>query len=633
MLAKVITLSHSARGNGFGPDLRYILRAGPRAAVPGQALESSHLHMKEEPLWAPDEDPVGYAGDLAALFDADLRRCRERGRFRGNPVYHVALNWQEGEHPTAAQVERSCQQVMKALGFGECQAVWSIHRETDNDHVHLVINRVHPVKFTAISVPRRDFLILDRCMRELELELGFGRANGPYISIDTAQGPQIVRMSRKERAARGLLRDPAAPRLTVRAQRAEKNLGGASFQTWITGVPAERVREVIQGRAASWQAVHEALGEFGCAIVPKGSGMVVTTTLFNGRVLAAKASIMGRWASKASLERSLGPYRTPSDDHRSHTGRRMESYEQSMLRERREDPGPRMEGDDPERLARRVARADARRALAERFEQEQARGRAERTRQREALRRRQELERRALLEAHRDQRRRARAAARTQGTRGRTALSIWAFEAAAEREVLQRRHAMERRALTDRLPRSEVWRLWLGRQALAGDDAARAALRGIRYREQRKKSRVDAIEGEESTDSRPLVVGSLRAEVDDTRLVVIYRRVDGAEVFRDTGPRIVMRDKGNESLEAALRVAAQKYGGRVQMTGSETFQDRAARMATRLGITVHNTDLQAIVADERRRLDERWVEPRTPQPWMKPGDRTATPSRSRGLER
>jgi len=94
-----------------------------------------------------------------------------------------------------------------------------------------------------------------------------------------------------------------------------------------------------------------------------------------------------------------------------------------------------------------------------------------------------------------------------------------------------------------------------------------------------------------------------------------------------------MRDKGNESLEAALRVAAQKYGGRVQMTGSETFQDRAARMATRLGITVHNTDLQAIVADERRRLDERWVEPRTPQPWMKPGDRTATPSRSRGLER
>jgi hypothetical protein len=156
-------------------------------------------------------------------------------------------------------------------------------------------------------------------------------------------------------------------------------------------------------------------------------------------------------------------------------------------------------------------------------------------------------------------------------------------------------------------------------------------LRGIRYREQRKRARVDAIEGEELTDLRPLTVGSLKAELDAERLVVIYRRTDGAEAFRDTGPRIVMQDKSNESLEAALRVGAQKYGGRVQMTGSDTFQERAARMATRLGIAVHNADLQEIVADERRRQEKRWVEPRSPEPWMGLNDRR--PTRSRGLER
>jgi len=42
--------------------------------------------------------------------------CRRRGRFRGNPVYHVAINWKEGEHPTAAPVERTSQHVIKALG-------------------------------------------------------------------------------------------------------------------------------------------------------------------------------------------------------------------------------------------------------------------------------------------------------------------------------------------------------------------------------------------------------------------------------------------------------------------------------------------------------------------------------------
>ena len=56
-------------------------------------------------------------------------------------------------------------------------------------------------------------------------------------------------------------------------------------------------------------------------------------------------------------------------------------------------------------------------------------------------------------------------------------------------------------------------------------------------------------------------------------------------------------------------------------------------MATRLGIAVHNPDLQVIVANERQRLNERWVEPRSPEPWMNTGDRRARPTRSRGLER
>src|ERR1700722_19334729 len=113
MLAKVITLNHGTRGKGFGPVLRYLLRAEAKTDLTlAQALESGHINMKDEPLWSAGEDPAGYAEDLAALFDADVRRCRQRGRFRGNPVYHVAVNWQEGEHPMAAQIERTCQHVM-----------------------------------------------------------------------------------------------------------------------------------------------------------------------------------------------------------------------------------------------------------------------------------------------------------------------------------------------------------------------------------------------------------------------------------------------------------------------------------------------------------------------------------------
>jgi len=628
MLAKVITLAHGRAGNGFGPVLRYLLRVERKDSLSRPTPESGHLHLTPEPLWSAAEDAREYAQDVAAVFDDQARQCRGRGRFSGNAVYHVAINWMEGEHPTLQQAERASRHVMRALGFGECQAVYSIHRDTGNDHVHLVVNRVHPVKLTAVSVPWGDYYLLDRCMRELELELGCARAQGPYVTVDTAAGPKIVRMSRTERAARGLLQNPESPRISPRAQRAEQNLAAESFQRWLTGAPSVALHRAITTGATTWQDVHRVLAGFCCVIQPKGSGMVVTTTLSNGRVLAAKASLLGRWASKASLERKLGPYTAPASAAGLPGVRR--SYEQFIERERLAEDRPRQR-DDAERLVRRAERTEVRQELAERFARDQAQLRTKRRLEREALRRRQEAERRALSAAHRAQRGRLRVLPRAPRQDAHLALALWAFAAAKEREALQRRQAIERRTLTDNLPRGEVWRRWLESQAAVGDEAAQAALRGIRYRE-RRKQRQQGIAGQEISAQRPFTVGSLRAEVDATRHLVIYRRADGGEVFRDVGPQIVMRDRGDESLEAALRVAAQKYGQRVELTGSEAFRERAARMATRLGIIVENAELQAIIREEWQCIAERWGEQRV-APMFSPNPRPALPARSRGLER
>ncbi len=198
--------------------------------------------------------------------------------------------------------------------------------------------------------------------------------------------------------------------------------------------------------------------------------------------------------------------------------------------------------------------------------------------------------------------------------------------------MLQGRQAAERCALTETLLPGEVWRRWLERQAAAGDETAQAALRGIRYRE-RRYQRQDGIVGEKISVQRVFTVGGLRAEVDASMHIVVYRRADGSEVFRDVGPQIVMRDAGVESLEAALRVAAQKYGGRVHLTGSERFRERACRMATRLGIAVENPELQVVAREERQRAFERWVEPRVAPTFSSDGPHRPRPDRSRGLER
>ena len=232
MLAKVITLTHTAGSKGFRPVMKYVLRADEDAEkLPeGEPLEAGHMNFggadDDNGTWFDPRtddlsDPgvrAAYAEDLAHLCERAETRCRARpaSRFRGNAVYHVAITWKDGEHPTRAQAERACLHVMQSLGYSEHQAAWAVHRDTDNDHIHLVINKVHPDRLTVRSTPRGDYFLLDKCMRELELEFGHGRANGPYVTLDTEHGPQIVRMSRAERRARGLLKE-ARPRISDRA--------------------------------------------------------------------------------------------------------------------------------------------------------------------------------------------------------------------------------------------------------------------------------------------------------------------------------------------------------------------------------------------------------------------------------
>lgn len=138
-------------------------------------------------------------------------------------------------------------------------------------------------------------------MRELDQELDFGRGRDPFVTVDTADGPQIVRMSRPERRARNLPSGAADLRLTLRAERAERNIAGTLFQRWVTGSLAAALHRAVAAPGASWQDAYRTLAGFGCTILPKGSRMVVTTTLSSGRILAAKASILRRRASKVSL--------------------------------------------------------------------------------------------------------------------------------------------------------------------------------------------------------------------------------------------------------------------------------------------------------------------------------------------
>ena len=661
MLAKVI--KRAGESKGFSPVMNYVMRASEEESgkvAPGGRFEAGALNL--DSYWNPATDltdaheRAGFARDLALQCETVEAACRARpaSRFTGNPVYHVAINWMEGEHPSREQAERACQHVVAALGCADHQAAWAIHRDTNNDHVHLVVNRVHPERLT-VWTPWCDYLTLDRCMRELEIELGHGRANGPWITLDTEHGPEIVRMSRAERRARGLLKDDGGPRLTDPATRAEKHSGADSFQRWMAGPqgPAQELKTVIERPGATWQDVHAALARYGVRIERKGSGMVVTSTIDDGRggerVLAAKASQLGRWAAKGELEKRLGPFEPLAanlalpepepgltyaealeaqiadvdrdqlridladehDDDVAHERQQRDREDAGRRSGQRGDPHGRNRRDQSRRDERKAERQHARESLRAAFRAEQTATRARRRAERYAFTARHQAERKTLYTKLRGERTEVRRAARQARRDPVAALSLWAKRAAEQKEELQRRQADERAAL--RLPPpARVWRQWLDQRAAAGDPAAEAALRGMHYRERRRKGR-DAFEGEEHSTLEPrLTVAALTADIDRRHRFVTYRGADGIEKFVDFGQRIEMHDHAADTLEAALRIAAEKYAGRVSILGSGEFRERAARLAARIGVRVTDEDLRSIVTDERSRVDEEWRPPVPP---------------------
>ncbi len=611
MIGKVITLdkSGSARG-GFREAVDYISREGldrqGNPQVPIAAAEMGVINL-DAGLDIHNRLNVWKAMNTTAM------RAR---RLKVNPVYHLAINWMEGEHPDSNQVEQSVGHVMKALGMFECEAIWAIHRDTDNHHVHLIINRVHPEHRIVMGPPRLDYLVIDHAMREIELTQGWRHAPGPYV-VNYREGavPEIIRLTRAKRRALGLLRGmdntvPAdldvkadngpVPPISQRAARAEHNQGAPSFQEWITGEPTRALAKVVQAPGADWVSIHRVLADYDLSMETKGSGMVVTTVM-QGRVLAAKASQLGRWASKASLEKKLGPYQPSADRDVRVVENGYARFLQFCQQGQEDARSVTTSDEDKQHQARREARAQARHELHERFLREQQALTSKRKEKRQALQKRHQQERGALYRATRSRRAEYRIAQKAAGTHPKIAAALWAFMAAQEKEVMQKRQVSERRELSNRIPGTQVWREWLEQQAAQGDEVAKAALRGLRYREQRKKNQEkNGIEGEDLYPLRPVLVG-LKVEVDEKKMRILYRSEDGCNLFTDSGPRIDVHDKANETLEAALRVAAQKFGGSISITGSAEFRKQATRMAARLGIAVRDEDLKALWENNRSR--------------------------------
>lgn len=212
-----------------------------------------------------------------------------------DPGYHVILSWGEGEHPTDEQMVEAADRALEALGMADHQAVFGVHRDRDHQHIHMVINRIHPVKFRGNNCGH-DFAKLEKVCRRVERVQGWSQDRGRFkVEIDPENPEDISLVKYENDRARHVDKPPRPTQTEIRYEMREGREPLDDLKDDITSVCLD---------ARSWEEIGEKLRALGVGYERKGSGAVIRSTTDSAEVL--NASSIHRNLSRAHMERRLG---------------------------------------------------------------------------------------------------------------------------------------------------------------------------------------------------------------------------------------------------------------------------------------------------------------------------------------
>lgn len=252
MIAKHVPMKVT-RKSDFGGLVRYITSAQGRDERVGSITVTN----------CGSDDPFDAADDVMLVQQANTRSNADK-------TYHLIVSFRPGETPSPEALRDIEARICAGLGYGEHQRISAAHHDTDNLHLHIAINKVHPERHTVHS-PLRDYRTLAELCDKLEAEFGLERDNH----------------AARKRAGQG------------RAADMEQIGGLESLIGWVQRTCADEIKA-----ADSWQALHATMAANGLSMQARGNGLVVTAD--NGPSI--KASSIARDLSKKALEDRLGPF-------------------------------------------------------------------------------------------------------------------------------------------------------------------------------------------------------------------------------------------------------------------------------------------------------------------------------------
>ena len=201
-----------------------------------------------------------------------------------DPIDHWLLSWNAGEQPSTTECREAVEILKRHLGMSvDHQAVCALHSNTENTHLHIVLNRTDPETFRVAdngwSIDRAHQAVAEIVQRQgWEQEM-----NAVY---QTGKG--------EKRRNKGV----SGPR--TKARDFENATGAKSAER----IAMDQIPKLLHA-AQSWSDVHSVLTPKGFRYEQKGSGALVWV----GET-AVKASAIGRKFSRKRMEERFGPFET-----------------------------------------------------------------------------------------------------------------------------------------------------------------------------------------------------------------------------------------------------------------------------------------------------------------------------------
>lgn len=465
--------------------------------------------------------------------------------------YHLIVSFRETEWPGETVIRDVEERLCEAIGLGGHQRIVVGHQDREHLHMHIGINKIHPETFNSIE-PYYDYLKLsDVCQ---DLERAHGLEADHHIRADRKKGSQL-------------------------ALEIESHSGVESFHKWVKGAVLDGLEGILEDGKANWERLHQELARFNLEIRKRGSGLVISD---RDRKLFVKASDVSRELGKGALEKRFGAYYGPSDMTQKIEAEK--KYEYGLLHgysKEREGLYQKYVSEKTEgTLNKRLLLSELRKERIEKLEgvREKYVGMRAQVRDQDGL---QKGKKKALY-------------------------STLKMERVQEMDGVMRDFGEKRQAIYSEC-RLLSWEEYLVREAEQGNDLALEVLRG-------RQMALNRDEGGENVGSLNRISGvlvrkGLIDEFEDSGESVGYRVHRNGDVtytlgtggtFKDVGRELRMGEIGEREIKTVLLFAQQKFGGSLDISGTEVFKKQVVDVALKNGLKFK---FKGIDVDEGRKIE------------------------------